>query len=214
MANVQWSLGLLVLALSLNVQATEVEVVGLFKNAAVLRVNGQQRVYKAGELSPEGVRVVSASTREAVIEIDGKRQTLGLSRHISSAYSAADKREVEIPRSANFQYITHGHINGKAIPLLVDTGANSVAMSERHARQLGIDYLSSKFSGQVQTASGTAKAYGVQLRSVSVGGITASGVEAVVIQGDYPTEVLLGVSFLQHVDLREENGVMYLKSKF
>lgn len=192
----------------------DIVVVGLFKNAAALQIDGQQRMLRAGDLSPEGVRVISATPKQVVIERDGQRQVLGLSQHISSSYSTAQQAEVTIPRSANNQYITQGHINGRQIEMLVDTGANLVAMSEVHARRLGIDYRRHGLVGKVQTASGLANAYGVSLKSISIGGITANAVEATVIEGDYPAMVLLGVSFLKHVDLREQNGAMYLKAKY
>ena len=37
--------------------------------------------------------------------------------------------------------------------------------------------------------------------------------EAAVLEGDSPTEVLLGMSFLSRVRWREENGVLQLESK-
>ena len=63
------------------------------------------------------------------------------------------------------------------------------------------------------TASGRANAYQIKLRSVMVGGINAEVVSAVVVEGDYPEMVLLGMSYLNYVDMREQNGVLLLQSK-
>ena len=207
------SLLILLCCLPLSALAANIEVVGLFKGAAVIRVDGQQRMIREGQTSPEGVRVISATNKQVVLEVDGKRHTLGLSRQVSGGFTTAEKREIQIQRSAG-QYVATGHINGQPTAMLVDTGATSVALSETDARRLGIDYIHSQVRGTVHTASGTARAWRVVLSTVSVGGISASGVEATVIEGTYPKEVLLGMSFLQHVNMREENGIMFISSKY
>ena len=48
---------------------------------------------------------------------------------------------------------------------------------------------------------------------VVVGGITGHNVRAAVIDGDYPTEILLGTSFLRQVGMQEEGGVLTLVQK-
>ena len=63
------------------------------------------------------------------------------------------------------------------------------------------------------TAGGNVKAWQIKLDSVKVGALEVLGVEAAVLEGDSPTEVLLGMSFLSRVRWREENGVLQLESK-
>ena len=46
----------------------EIEVVGLFTNAALLHIDGRQLLLKSGETSPEGVMLIEANSREAVVE--------------------------------------------------------------------------------------------------------------------------------------------------
>jgi len=65
----------------------------------------------------------------------------------------------------------------------------------------------------VNTASGTAKAWRLKANSVKVGPLELLGVETVVLEGESPTEVLLGMSFLNRVGWREEQGVLVLESK-
>ena len=50
----------------------------------------------------------------------------------------------------------------------------------------------------------------VTLRSVSVGGIRVENVQATVLEGDFPSTILLGMTYLQHVDMEENNGVLSL----
>jgi aspartyl protease family protein len=63
------------------------------------------------------------------------------------------------------------------------------------------------------TASGTVKGWRISLNSVKLGGIEVLGVDASVLEGEFPTEILLGMSFLNRVGWREEQGMMYIQSK-
>jgi aspartyl protease family protein len=53
----------------------------------------------------------------------------------------------------------------------------------------------------------------VVLKEVQVGPIRQTNVRAVITEGDYPRDVLLGMTFLQHVDISENAGLMVLTSK-
>lgn len=189
----------------------EVQVNGLFKGAAVLTIDGRQQMLREGA-SSGGVKLISADTQKAVVEVGGKRHELKLSQQISGSYQTAQRQEISIPSIDN-QFITQARINGVNIQVLVDTGATSVALNSADARRLGIDYAKGQ-RGYATTASGTAPMYNVVLRSVEVGGIVVSGVEAGVIEGDFPVTPLLGMSYLHHVEMRNENGVLYLRSKY
>ncbi len=52
------------------------------------------------------------------------------------------------------------------------------------------------------------------LESVDVGGIHVPHVQASVIEGAFPEMVLLGVSYLQHVDMQEKDGILSLTAKY
>ncbi len=56
-------------------RARELSVIALFRDKALVEIDGQQRLLTPGSGSPEGILLVSASSNEAVIEIDGRRQT-------------------------------------------------------------------------------------------------------------------------------------------
>lgn len=194
--------------------APMVQVVGLFPGAAVLNVDGQRKLVKVGQTGPAGVEVVSADSRGAVLRVAGVERSYALSREYSgTGYSAPEKTQLSVAKGAGGHYWIAGSINGQPLQFLVDTGATSVAINENQARRLGIDY---RVSGQpmlVNTASGTAKAWRVRLNSVKVGTIDVLGVEAVVLEGQSPSEALLGMSFLGRVSWREEQGVLRLESK-
>jgi len=186
----------------------QIEVEALFKDGAVLQINGQRKTLRAGQ-SFDGVTLVAAYSRTATLEVDGQQLVLGISRRIGTNYEAPKEQVVSIKRDAMLQYHTSATINGHKVGVMVDTGANVVALSSRQAGILGIDYASG-IPSQVETAAGVINAWIVNLRFVSVGGIRIDNVRASVVEGDFPATVLLGMSFLQHVELKESNGVLSL----
>ena len=206
--------GLLSVCLPANAE-TQVRVVGLFPGAAVLKVDGQRKLVKVGETGPGGVQVVSADSRSAVLRVDGVERSYGLSRDYSATTGvAAAPAQVSIAKGIGGHYWVAGSISGTNVQFLVDTGATAVAMNEGAAKRLGIDY---RVQGQpmvVNTASGTAQAWRVKLDSVKIGGILVLGVEAAVVAGEAPTEVLLGMSFLNRVSWREDQGMLRLEAKY
>ncbi|MFL0810826.1 MAG: TIGR02281 family clan AA aspartic protease [Agarilytica sp.] len=213
--NVIGSLVLLgVVLLPLHSHAAEsVIAVGLLKNMAVLEIDGKQRTLKAGKTSPEGVTLVSSTTKQAVIEIDGKRQTLTLSRRVGGVkYQEPGKQEVRVASGVGGHYFTPGRINNKPVNFLVDTGATSVVLNSLMAESLRINYKAGR-PIQVNTANGVTTGFLVMLNNVSVGTVKVNNVEAVINQGAFPTEILLGNSFLSRVEMNIERGVLVLQSK-
>jgi len=96
---------------------------------------------------------------------------------------------------------------------MVDTGATITALPAADARRLGIDVS----KGQVvlmRTANGTARGRQVKLDVVSVGGVTLYGVDAVVMDGDGLAFPLLGMSFLNRMDMKREGSVMTLTKRY
>lgn len=187
-----------------------VEVVGLFRDRAVLRIGGEVRTLREGQISPEGVRLVRADSRRAVLEIDGRRTSLGLSNRVSTRFSAPAKRVVTVPRDASGHYRVSGLVNGRRAEFLVDTGATVVTLSSAHARRLGIEWRRSERRGRFNTAMGQTEARFVRLDSLQVGAIRQDDVEAVVIEGDHPQMILLGMSFLGTLELTDSGGVLRL----
>jgi len=188
--------------------APQIEVEALFTDAAVLKIDGERKMLKAGQ-SYKGVTLVAAYSRTATLEVGGETVVLGTSRRIGTHYEASEAQVVNIRRDAMLQYQTSATINGRAIQVLVDTGANVVALSSRHARQLGVDYTAGR-PGRVETASGSINAWMVTLRSIDVGGIRVDNVQASVVEGDFPSTVLLGMTYLRHVKMEEVDGLLSL----
>ena len=191
----------------------QVKVMALFKDKAMLSIDGQNRLLRAGQTSPEGVMLVAADPHEAVIEIDGERQSYQLGSAIHSSYQKREQREVIILRDNN-RFYTTGFINGQQVNMVVDTGATSVALNEADAKRLGLQYRLKGQQALSRTASGIAKTYLMMLDKVQVGEITLNNVEGAVILGAGPSNVLLGMSFLNRVEMQNEGDKLILRNKF
>ena len=206
-------LSFVITAAAVAAEKPHIAVSGLFKGRAIIQVNGQQHLLKEGQRSPEGLLLVSASTKEAEFDWQGQRFKLGLSRSIAGSFAASEKAVVRLPSGRNGHYYTQIEINGRRTNAVIDTGASTVAMSADDANRLGIRYQDAKPVVAV-TANGQAKGYRVFLRRVALGAITLDNVDATVIEGSYPIEVLIGNSFLGSLDMQISNGVLELKSKY
>ena len=191
----------------------KLEVQGLFSNKAVLMIDGQRHILAVGETSPEGVRVIAADSKSATLEVDGEQKTYRLGTTISTRYSKPEILKEQIFVDEYGMYMTYGSINGHSVRFLVDTGASTVAMSANHARRLGIQYRLDGVPARANTASGMARAWQIKLKSVRVGRLKQKNVTALVVDGSHPTEVLLGMSFLERLKVQKENGTMTLEQK-
>lgn len=197
--------------------ATAVErivVLGLFKDKAVVEIDGKKRSLTAGAVSPEGVGLISANSSEAVIEADGRRGTYTLGAHIGGIYaSASPQATVQIWPDAMGMYTVDGSVNQFPVRFLVDTGATAVALNKHQARRLGLDYQLKGVEGMTSTASGITRAYYLTLKKVKVGDIELSDVDAVIIDSDFPLVSLLGMSFLNRVDMTRNGRILELRKK-
>ncbi len=106
-----------------------------------------------------------------------------------------------------------GSINGRPVRFLIDTGANIIAMNSRMARNLGIDFSGGKIM-TATTAGGAIRSWEVILGAVQVGEIRVTNVQGAVLEGEFPKDILLGMSFLRRVKIQENAGLMVLTSQF
>ncbi|MDM8547459.1 TIGR02281 family clan AA aspartic protease [Candidatus Venteria ishoeyi] len=201
---------------SVQVQALpDIAIYGLMDNQIVASVNGESVTLSAGD-SHQGVKLIRSDSLEATLEIEGRHYRYTLDEGIQAGFSAkapenkADRFRLFADNQGMFH--TTGQINGKSLPVLIDTGATSVSLSERMAKSIGLDYSQGQ-KLQVSTAGGVEEAYLITLNSVKIGNIQQNYVEAVVIKGNYPTEVLLGMSFLRNLEIHRGGHYMDLQKK-
>lgn len=197
--------------------ATSVEAVALFKDRAMLSVNGNKaKIIRAGS-SYRGVKLIRSNTSEAVVEIDGVRKTLTLNGTsilnkplvskpaIRSSY--VDEVRLFVNERGFFQ--SKGRINGKSIEFLIDTGANIVVINSVDAKKINLKYTQGQRS-EASTASGVAPMYVVTADTMSIGGITLDNIQMGVIEGNFPEHPLLGMTFLSRLNMERKGDVMTL----
>jgi aspartyl protease family protein len=189
---------------------------GLFKNKAVLLINGKQHILSIGKPGPNGIELLAIEDEQVTLNINGSTQTykLGDSTAITTNYKQRNEQEVLVALNTLGQFLTVGAINKQPVQLLVDTGATAVALNSSHAKQLGLDYQKNGTPTMIATASGVSRAYRIILDEVSLGEIRLHKIEAVVVEGNYPVHVLLGMSFLGSLDIHREGQIMKIKKKW
>lgn len=206
---------LIILLISSRAEAVVVNimVVGLFKDKAVVEVDGQQHFLNVGETSPEGLKLIAANSNNATFEINGEKQIFPLGDRINSNYIEAEKKTAVTLWPTNGMYTATGNINGYTISFLVDTGASTIAMNAATASRLGIDYLRGQQVG-IRTASGKSVGYKVKLDHVQLDQIKLHNVDAVVLDGEEPSVTLLGMSFLGQLDIEHNGERLDLRQKY
>lgn len=205
---------MLVLALQAGpAAAVEVNVVGLFPRKAVVQIDGgSPRTLSVGQKTPEGVTLLSVARSDAVFDIQGRRVTLKLGQHQTSG-SAPSGASVVLTADARGHFIAEGQINGLPIRLVVDTGATLISIPVNEAKRLALDYRKG-IPAVISTANGPAPAYRLKLDTVRVGAVTLNSIDAVVIEGASLPFALLGMSFLNRMEMRQEGQTMTLVKRY
>jgi len=215
MRNTLLGLGCVLGLLASAVAAAErIDARGLFKDRAILEIDGKQRLLRAGQTSPEGVRLIEATSEQAVIEYQGQRSTLKLGGRIGGSYAGPRSKSYRIVPTGNGMFVTTGSVNGFPMQFLVDTGATLVSMNSVQAKRLGISYRLDGRESRSRTASGISKIWLVQLDRVKVGEIELSNVAAAVHEGRFPEITLLGMSFLSQLEMTRSAGALVLERKY
>ena len=127
---------------------------------------------------------------------------------LQTHYTQDGVREVILQRNKFGHYVTSGEINGQPVTFLLDTGATGVAIPESTAKRLG---LQRGRAYQSQTANGIAIGYATLLDLVAVGDIELQGVRAGIAPGLQDGQVLLGMTFLKHIEFTQRGDTLILR---
>ena len=210
------SLAALLIAAVSPAWCADISVTALFNGKAVIVVdNGRPRTMSVGESTADGVKLLSATSESAVVEYAGKKQTLllGQGTRLSAGAAAPSSAQVTLSAGAGGHFWAPGAINGVSIRFLVDTGATTIALSSESAKRLGLNYTAGA-RVPVRTASTTTAGYRVKLDTVSVGDITLNNVDGLVLEGRYPEDALLGMSFLNRTQMKRDGDTLVLVRRY
>lgn len=200
-------------ALNTPLYATDVGLAGLFPGKALLTINGgPPRTVAIGVSTEEGVKLLSLEGETATFEIDGKKRVLRVGQNVAVQNSSKGPASAILTADGRGHFLTSGNINGNTVRFLVDTGASLISLGASDARRIGID-ASKGQPGMANTANGETAVVRVKLDSVRVGEIVLNNVDALVHQQDMPY-VLLGMSFLNRMEMLRDGDTMTLKKRY
>ena len=119
---------------------------------------------------------------------------------------AGHGRDVQVVRGSSGDFAVAAHINGARIPMVLDTGASSVVLTQEAAKAAGLPLEVLNYTVNVDTANGRTRAAAVTLDRLAVGGLTERAVPALVAQPGQLKNNLLGMSFLNRLASWEVRG--------
>ena len=194
--------------------AQTVSMGGSLGSNALLVIDGKARTVAVGT-TVEGIRLVSVTGNEAVVELKGKRVLLRLGDaqvNLGGKASEGGGKQIVLTAQTGGHFHANGAINGQSVRFMVDTGATLVAMDKYEAERLGLDYKNGR-RGMTRTANGDMPVYATKLASVRIGDVMVYDVDAVVSPTPMPY-ILLGNSFLTRFQMKRENDVMTLDLRY
>jgi len=116
-------------------------------------------------------------------------------------------KEVVLKMNCAGHYVANGKINNYPVVFLLDTGATDVALPEKLANRLGLE---KGYETRAQTANGITRTYMTLLKHVSIGEIRLHGIRASILPGMKGNQVLLGMSFLKQLEMRQKGDTLTL----
>ncbi|MGE0698407.1 MAG: TIGR02281 family clan AA aspartic protease, partial [Hyphomicrobiaceae bacterium] len=198
--------------------------VALGVTAAVIMHFDEVRTALGLKLEPEDFGVAASApraepeVREVIRYVerepegaDGRPRQRRASRPASAPEQPLFTRSAELRRGYDGHFHADATINGRTIPVLVDTGATLVALSYEDAQAVGISPPASAFRYVSNTANGQARFARVTLDQVRIGNVLVHNVAAAVSQPGKLGTTLLGMSFLGQLRMEMKGGTLVLE---
>lgn len=183
---------------------------GMLSGKAVIKVNGRSVKLTPGQTSKDGVKLLSADSESIVVQVEGKSYRYEKFSNQGTFLAEAEAEEIILERfPGGSGYWAEGRINGKDVIFMIDTGASDVVINKDQARELKIKRGNKEI--EISTVTKIETAYQVTLDTVSVGYIELQNIPAIITKHKFPPYPLLGMSFLRHVEINQENEQMTLK---
>lgn len=121
---------------------------------------------------------------------------------------AGGTRELVLERNRQGHYVANGTINQQPVTFMLDTGATDVSIPSDIARRLG---LKDGPKAIYNTANGPVEVSMTRLDQISLGDISLYDVRATINPGYRSNQILLGMSFLKHLEFTQRGNTLTLR---
>ncbi len=231
------------LLVSSTATALDLNVVGLFPNKALVQIDGGALQTLSVGQKTRDIVLLSVTRDAATFDVQGRRMELGMSparkpsspaapvetpiasnsqpattinaspaRIASAANHSTAVNYATVPTNDRGHMVADGEVNGMPIRFTVDTGATFITLPAREASRLGIDYKNGQ-KVAMETANGELVGYRLKLDTVRIGELAVYGVDAVITENNSLPIALLGMSFLNRVDMKREGTILTLTKR-
>ncbi len=129
-------------------------------------------------------------------------------QNLQTRYLDGEIRELVLQRNRQGHYVADGSINGQPVVFMLDTGATDVSIPSEIARKL---QLKPGPSATYQTANGPVRVSLTRLDQISLGALTLSDIRATINPGFKSQQILLGMSFLKHLEFTQRGNTLTLR---
>lgn len=128
-------------------------------------------------------------------------------QQVSVSLNTNGEKEIVLKRNRYGHYVVAGKVNGYDVTFLLDTGATLVSIPEHIANELE---LRKGAAFQTETANGLSQSYITRIGSVAIGDIVMANVPGSISSGMEFDEILLGMSFLKHLNMNQQGKILIL----
>lgn len=173
----------------------------MYRNALRLTLLGALLALMSPAWVPGLLHVVAFVT-ERPVAVDSRAVGYRVEEGSGAASRVIESRgrRVTLKADSRGHFQAQASINGRAVPVMVDTGATSVALRYEDAGALGVrPLMPTDYTVPIATANGTARAARVTLAEVRVGDVRVKNVEALVMPERALGTNLLGMSFIRRL---------------
>lgn len=207
-------ISVLLLVACATATAADIALIGVIGDkAAVLAIDGgDPKAVKVGQ-KWNGITVLSVEKERATIELEGKKRILQRGQHYRTGVVSSGQQSVTLAADAGGLFFTESMINGNPVRMMIDTGASAVTISAADAERMRIDYRNGRRQ-MMQTANGTVSGYVVRLANVRIGNIEVTDIDAIVVEKGLSTGGLLGMTFLNRVEMQRSGQTMVLIKRY
>ena len=139
----------------------------------------------------------------------GKGDTYTTMADITPSRDVTQTGEMMVERQRDGHFWIMTQINGKNLPMMVDTGASMVVLSKRDARRMGIKLDELRFTGSSSTANGRVSFARTRLDSFKIGHLNFNNF-VVTVNGGEMQGSLLGLDALDKFTSYEMRGDMMI----